>query len=275
MAVDARIAQQLREGAAQIALKDDFSNGDLIGNLLDFIADTFGIDLRDFFDVVDGIMAPITAVVNQVIDVFNNLVVTPINSAIAGLISWFTGNNTDRASALSKANSALSGLTSKASQADLAILQSKTQALEGVIGYGHAYCSGGISLIAGDRHTPMDQQIGPMVGVTKTPAGSFQLNSKGLWVATAQLTFEYLNIGANYINIQIRVVQPNGTTLHFQRISEAEKSERHTLSTECAFTVPTSGYYVQVWANAGVGRGIRGGSEWNGLSLKKVSTEDT
>lgn len=259
----------------QIALRSDFQDDGIIGMIVDMIDQLFGIDLSAFFEVVDGILAPVNAVINQVIDVFNGLVVTPINAAIAGIIDWFTGNNTDRASALSKANSALSGLTAKANQTDLAVLQSKTQALEGVIGYGHAYCSGGISLIAGDRHTPMDQQIGTMVGVTKTPAGSFQLNSKGLWVATAQLTFEYLNVGANYINIQIRVVQPDGTTQHFIRIAEAEKSERHTLSTECAFTIPTSGYYVQVWANAGVGRGIRGGSSWNGLSLKKVSTEDS
>jgi hypothetical protein len=274
MAVDARIAQQLREGAAQIALKDDFQNPGLIDNLLDFIADTFGIDLRQFFDTVDGIIAPITSVVNQVIDVFNGLVVTPINAAISGLISWFTGNNTDRASALSKANSALSGLTAKANQTDLAELQSKTDKLEGVIGYAHAYCPGGFSMSAGDMAVPMTIQIGPSAGATVSGAGSIFLNSKGLWVADAQITVDFLNIGVVYTNMQIRVYTPGGS-LYAQRIAEADSGEKETLSVHMPFTVPTSGYYVQVWANAALGRGIKGGSVWNGLSLDKRSTETT
>ncbi|KIM14399.1 hypothetical protein QV65_32490 [Rhodococcus erythropolis] len=37
---------------------------------------------------------------------------------------------------------------------------------------------------------------------------------------------------------------------------------------------PSAGYYVELWLNAAVGRGVYGGSEWNGLSVSKISTEE-
>ena len=268
------LQQQLADAVkGQIALRSDFQDDGIIGMIVDMIDQLFGIDLSAFFDVVDGILAPVNAVVNQVIDVFNGLIVTPINAAIAGIIDWFTGNNADRASALSKANSALSGLTSKASQTDLAALQSRTQTLEGVVGYCHTWCSGGVSIVAGDRIIPQDNRVGAQVGTTHS-GNRIYLNSKGLWVMDGHLTFDFLNIGVVYINLQLRVMTPGGS-LWFQRFSEADTDKRQTLNVHAAFTVPTAGYYVEMVANAGSGRGIKGGTVWNGLSVEKRSTEDS
>jgi hypothetical protein len=255
----------------QIALRSDFQDDGIIGMIVDMIDNLFGIDLSSFFEVVDGILAPVTAVVNQVIDVFNGLVVTPINNAIAGIIDWFTGNNTDRASALSKANSALSGLTAKANQSDLGNLQSRTQNLEGVIGYCHLWCSGGVSLVAGDRFVPMDNRVGPNPGAGHA-FNRIYMGTPGLWVANGQLTFDFLNLGVTYVNLQL-VVKNAAGTVWFNRFAEADTDKRVTLNVQMPFTIPGTGYYLEMIANAGSGRGIKGGSAWNGMSVNKLSTE--
>ena len=154
---------------------------------------------------------------------------------------------------------------------DLGNLQSRTQVLEGVIGYCHTWCSGGVSLAAGDRFIPMDNRIGPLVG-TAHAYDRIYLGTKGLWVADAHLTFDFLNIGVTYINLQLVVKNASGT-VWFNRFAEADTDKRQTLSVHMAFTVPGTGYYLEVIANAGSGRGIKGGSQWNGLSVNKMSTE--
>ena len=265
--LQAQLADAVKD---QIALRSDFQDDGIIGMIVDMIDQLFGIDLSAFFDVVDGILAPVQAVINQVIDIFNGLVVTPINAAIAGVADWFAGIVGDVAGALA----GITGLnSSKANQTDLAALQSRTQTLEGVIGFGHAYCSGGFSMNAGDMFIPMNVQVGPIVGVVHA-GNSFYLGSKGLWVADVNCGLDFLNIGVVYTNIQIRVYTPGGS-LFAQRFAEADTDKRHNLAVHLPFVVPTSGYYVQVWGNAGVGRGFKGGSAWNGLSVTKVSSEES
>lgn len=157
-------------------------------------------------------------------------------------------------------------------QTELAGLQSRTQKLEGVIGYAHAYANGGISMALGSVKYPMSNQIGPVVGATMTN-GSFILGSKGLWVADGQATFDFLNIGVKRISMTLKVYAPNGTE-HFKRTSLFDTGEQNTRSVHMPFTVPSAGYYVELWVNAAIGRGVFGGSEWNGLSVTKISTEE-
>lgn len=159
-------------------------------------------------------------------------------------------------------------------QSELAGLQSRTQKLEGVIGYAHAYANGGISLSLGSVKYPMSNQIGPVVGATMTN-GAFILGSKGLWVSDAHMSFDYYNIpfGVTKISLSIRVYAPNGS-LHAIRTARDDTDQDGTLTVHMPFTVPSAGYYVELWINAAVGRGVFGGSEWNGLSVNKISTEE-
>ncbi|MDI9900527.1 hypothetical protein QM716_11755 [Rhodococcus sp. IEGM 1409] len=157
-------------------------------------------------------------------------------------------------------------------QSELAGLQSRTQKLEGVIGYAHAYANGGISLSLGSVKYPMSNQIGPVVGTTMTN-GAFILGSKGLWVADGQATFDFLNAGVKKISMTLKVYAPNGSE-HFKRTSIFDTGEQNTRSVHMPFTVPSAGYYVELWVNAAFGRGVFGGSEWNGLSVNKISTEE-
>lgn len=158
-------------------------------------------------------------------------------------------------------------------QTELAGLQSRTQKLEGVIGYAHAYASGGISMSLGSVKYSMSNQIGPVVGATMTN-GSFILGSKGLWVADAHMSFDYYKIpfGVTKISLSVRVYAPDGS-LHAIRTSRDDTEEDGTLTVHMPFTVRTAGYYAELWVNAAVGRGVFGGSEWNGLSVNKISTE--
>lgn len=154
---------------------------------------------------------------------------------------------------------------------ELAGLQDRTQELEGVIGYAHAYANGGISLALGSVKYPMSNPIGRVVGATMTN-GSFILGSKGLWVADGQATFDFLNIGVKKISLTLKVYAPNGSE-HFKRTSVFDTGEQNTRAVHMPFTVPSAGYYVELWVNAAIGRGVFGGSEWNGLSVSKISTE--
>ena len=198
-----------------------------------------------------------------------------LNTAGAGLWGGIVDRIVDSiADALTGgAASTLAGLTSffNTKHAELAELQSKTQALEGVIGYAHAYVDGSISTTAGDKKLAMTNQIGPKTGVTIT-SGSFYLGSKGLWVADAHCTFDFLNVGVTALTLAIRVYTPGGS-LYAQRWAVLDSNDETTLAVHMPFTVPASGYYVEMWCNAALGRGIFGGSANNGLSVNKVSTE--
>ena len=158
-------------------------------------------------------------------------------------------------------------------QIELAGLQDRTQKLEGVIGYAHAYASGGISMSLGSVKYSMSNQIGPVVGATMTN-GPFILGSKGLWVADAHMSFDYYTIpfGVTKISLSIRVYAPNGS-LHAIRTARDDTDQDGTLAVHEPFTIPSAGYYAEMWINAAIGRGVFGGSEWNGLSIEKRSTE--
>ncbi|PTR42019.1 hypothetical protein C8K38_111188 [Rhodococcus sp. OK611] len=193
----------------------------------------------------------------------------------ANPIAAFVGNITNALLGIFNPTGHFAGIGqwAQAKQADIATLQDKTQKLEGVVGYCHTYSSGGSSnAIAGDIRIPIDNQIGPIVGAT-IANGAIYLASKGLWVADLQLTAEgYTALGSTYINIQIRVYAPNGT-LHAHRIAEADTSSRESLVVHVPFTIPSAGYYAELWCNAAFGRGSRGGSVWNGMSVEKRSSE--
>lgn len=156
---------------------------------------------------------------------------------------------------------------------DLGNLEDRTQDLEGVIGYSHSYSSGGISAnpTAGDIKLSMTNVIGSNVGTTFANGGVV-LASRGLWVASLPLTVDFYLAGSMYTNAQIRVYAPDGS-LYRQRIAEADSGERETHFVHLPFTVPTAGYRVEAWCNAAAGRGIKGGSTWNGLSVEKRSLE--
>ncbi|MFE5790589.1 hypothetical protein [Rhodococcus erythropolis] len=191
----------------------------------------------------------------------------------AGVIALVKGQNTGPWQvAQDKFRTSIQGPMQQ-QQAELAGLQSRTQKLEGVIGYAHAYATGGISMSLGSVKYSMSNQIGPVVGATMTNGG-FVLGSKGLWVADAHMSYDYYTIpfGVTKVSLSIRVYAPNGS-LHAIRTARDDSDQDGTLTVHMPFTIPSAGYTVEMWINAALGRGVFGGSEWNGLSVSKISTE--
>ncbi|MDV6276364.1 hypothetical protein R3Q06_22965 [Rhodococcus erythropolis] len=161
---------------------------------------------------------------------------------------------------------------SVAVSADLAGLQSRTQQLEGVIGYAHSYCTGGAPVGNADTFIPLNIPVGPTVGVTRT-GNRFVLGSRGLWVAQAQIGYDSISSILNtYINAQIRIYTPGGT-LFAHGIAETVTETQHTCTVQMPFVVPAAGYYAELWGFMGLTRGIKGGSSWTRMSVQKVSSE--
>ncbi|OZF28710.1 hypothetical protein [Rhodococcus sp. 14-2483-1-2] len=157
--------------------------------------------------------------------------------------------------------------------ADLANLQGRTQRLEGVVGYAYSYLSGGLHTGNQDLFIPCDRPVGPSVGVTVAD-NRFTMNSRGLWVANDQLGFEPGGglVQNNYVNVQIRIYAPDGS-LFAHRISESTECSAHTRTVQMPFVVTSAGYRCEMWGWVGLIRGIKGGSGWTGLSLRRISTE--
>lgn len=156
---------------------------------------------------------------------------------------------------------------------ELAGLQSKTQKLEGVIGYGHSYSEGLTSWSVFTLFkVPMDRQVGPIEGVA-VQNGSLRLDTKGLWRASAQVQWSAWNIPyAGELQLEIRVYTPDWG-LHSRKNVTFDGVEPMTLITDLAFTVPESGYFVELWTKGALGRTLLSGSATNHLYVSKVSTE--
>lgn len=156
---------------------------------------------------------------------------------------------------------------------ELAGLQSTTQKLAGVIGYGHAYCQGATNWTSlGLFKVSMDRQVGPVAGVTFA-SGSLYLNTAGLWRASAQIQWDsYTTLGASELQLELRVYSAGGT-LHASKNVYLESHSRSTMITDLAFTVPDAGYRVELWTKGPLGRGLLSGSNTNHLYVSKVSTE--
>jgi hypothetical protein len=154
---------------------------------------------------------------------------------------------------------------------ELGDLQSRTQYLEGVIGFAHSYATNDLSLTIGETKRPMTNQIGPAVGVQFT-GGGFTLQSRGLWVADAHQTFDTYLIGAKDIWLGVRVFAPDGS-LYAQRYSHSTEDAPSTLNVHLPFTTPAAGYRVEMWVHAAIGRGVWGGSANAGMSVFKESSE--
>ncbi|WNY15160.1 hypothetical protein SEA_MACGULLY_56 [Rhodococcus phage MacGully] len=253
--------RQLEEGAGQIALKQDFGDPNLVDTVVKTINDLFGVDLSAFFDTVNNLVelgiTTLKSIVQDIVDIFSGVVgavVNPICQAIKdwfGLITGFRENTIP----------------------ELAGLQSTTQKLEGIIGYAHGYANGGWSSDIGlAKRNAVDGIIGPTLGVTRQ-TGSYYLSSKGLWVADARINIDQAGIGvAGTTELQVRVYAPNGA-LHAVATSLENTDRRHCHVIHLPFTVPTAGYYVEMWTDVPGLRNAWGGSHFNGFSVEKRSME--
>lgn len=254
--------RQLEEGASQIALKEDFGDPSLVDIVVKTINDLFGVDLSAFFDTVNNLVelgiTTIRSIVNDIVGIFSGTIGAVVNAICQPIKDWF---------------GLITGFRDTAAP-ELADLQDRTQKLEGVVGYAHGYANGGWSSDIGLAKRPVDGVIGTTVGVTRQ-SGAYYLHSRGLWVADARINIDAKGaFVSTTTELQIRVYAPNGS-LHAIAVSLENTGERHCHVVHLPFTVPSAGYYVEMWTDVPAFRNAWGGSHYNGLSVEKRSTETT
>ena len=81
--------EALAEGQEQTSL------GVLESMVVEIINDLTGVDLTDLFETVGGLIdsgiATVTRIVDDIVGIFNGLVVTPINNLVQGIKDWWSG----------------------------------------------------------------------------------------------------------------------------------------------------------------------------------------
>lgn len=276
--------RQLEEAAAQIPTKDDFGfEGDsMVDRIVNIIKAKTGIDLSDLLSNVapwieEGV-ATVRNIVNQVIDIFNGVIVTPINAAIGVMRDWFLGIFTPG-----------SGGFAETTGIAINTMQNQLQVLQGVIGYGSWVMSQNIfiGLNQGDlgvRIPNFDAPQGPKVGCelyTDPLVGNrriVKLLSRGLWEIKAQTKARNTGYtGNDKIFLDIVIRRPDGTE-YYRRAADAladkDTGDGEAVVQNSLFVVvPAPGYTVHTEIFTGRWRWFYGGSLWSGLSVLKHSSE--
>lgn len=156
-------------------------------------------------------------------------------------------------------------------------LQSLTQRLEGVIGYGSARMPNHFTPGNTYARCPFTTRVGPIVGVTHNASnGTFVLGSRGLWEFSAKVIFDFLLFGTgadNGVFMDLVVFTPGGT--EFYRAKNLTTSGPEvTLNETGRFVVPEANYRVEIQAKATINyRGMLGNQGFNQLNLLKISSE--
>lgn len=84
--------RQLEEAAQKIALSEDAKDDDFVSGIIDTIEKITGIDLTILQNALSGfddLIGGLQATLNQIGDIFNGLVVTPINNIVSDVKDWF------------------------------------------------------------------------------------------------------------------------------------------------------------------------------------------
>lgn len=158
-------------------------------------------------------------------------------------------------------------------------LQDKTQALEGVIGYGCRYMSSSPGVTTSAEVMPFNSQVGPAVGVTLLSGGRFRLDSKGLWRMEAQTYFGTAKLCPPRCFMDIVIRDAGGS--EFTRLKAmASTDDGVTVTNVMPVVIPSAGYTaeVQAWTSSiplvgGNLRSIIGGLTTTRFSVFKISDE--
>lgn len=252
----------------------------IAGKVVGFIYEQTGIDLSILFDTVggwiDGAISTTKRIVDDLLGILTGAIVIPINSLVQGVKDWFYG----------VFQPGFGGV--------LESLQSRTQILEGVVGYGSWVATDNLFIGldqdgVGKRVMQFDHQVGPALGVglvPDTPLASKKvqrLMSRGLWQVIAQTRARDTNYTGNHkVRMDVVVKAPDGAE-HYRRSMDAVAvapptiglggDGQVTLQANVMFVVPDPYYRVYVELFSGKWRWFYGGSQWSGITILKHSSE--
>ncbi|MFC0314472.1 hypothetical protein ACFQNE_02120 [Gordonia phosphorivorans] len=261
--------------------------GDALSELQDTAEDGVAA-VRDLFDTIGGHVGANLADVEQRLTAFltaaSNLdggkIVGSVSAAlIAGVLDLarIPALPVTKVTNLQTIIAALDGRASTA-EADIIDLQDRSQALEGVVGYGSAYMSGSPGVNTSATLMQFDQRVGPMVGATLA-GGRFTLGSKGLWRFEAQVRFWGAKYAPPKCFMDIIIRNSGGTEIARLK-AMASSDDEITVTNVMPAVVPSAGCTAEVvaWTSAipiigGNWRGIGGGYSTTRFSVFKISEE--
>lgn len=160
--------------------------------------------------------------------------------------------------------------------ADVYDLQTRAQALEGVVGYASARMSGAFTPGTAFARVPFNTPLGPRVGVDHSASTSeFTLTSKGLWEFSYKVTWDLLLGPVSHGAFTSLVVRDSfGAEFYRASMLQDTNDSEWTMNETGRFVVPAAGYKVSVEARGGVNyRGLRGEVGFNQLNVVKISDE--
>lgn len=256
------LPRQLQEGASQIALKQDFKDPDFVDIVLGVIKDLTGLDLYGLWEGVESLVDGVRSVLNQLLDIINGLIVTPINAAVAAVQDFFAG---------------LFGFQEDV-PLQISDLQNRAQILEGIIGYGSFVMPVnrflGLTQNTDTRRLPFTYQIGPSVGVVSNTNGSLTLGSRGLWTVYSSVRARStIYTGGDRVWLDLVVTDPAGNVLRKKEIDFWSYDTSIGLQNSLTVVTPTAGCIVHAYVRSDRWRWFLGGSDFSELTVLKHSNE--
>lgn len=205
----------------------------------------------------------------------------PIGGWASGLLNALMGIFTGASTILQGISYVLGLRWNQVDTHDTAIgdLQDKTQALEGVIGYGCRYMSTGAGVQTSPATLNFDTQVGPALGVTLLSGGKYRLNSKGLWRFESQVIFNDSKWSPPRCYMDIVIKDTSGN--EFARLKALAVSDAPiTVTNVMPVVIPAAGYTaeVQAWTSSlpligAAWRTIGSGLSYTRFSVFKISSE--
>ena len=165
-------------------------------------------------------------------------------------------------------------------------LQNRTDLLEGVQGYAHAYMTKNVNaqwnLGNNWRTMPFDGQVGPSVGATVRSDGRVSMDSKGLWLIYAKTHGRSTGFtGGGGVTMRVNVYRPDGSAYSSAYVRGTSLVDAGAVvstygNVSLVAVVPVvidePGCYVQVDTWTAAWRWWDGGTQLSSLSVVKQSS---
>lgn len=211
------------------------------------------------------------------------------HTALGGMLNFVVGGIADAISGIGSIGSLfrpIGDAVKPIRDGQLDIIE-RTELLEGVQGYAHAYMTKNInaqwSLGNNWRFLPFDGQLGPAKGAKVRSDGRIEMGSKGLWLILAKVHGRSTGFsGSGAMTLRVRVYSPSGTLFSDSYTRGTSLTDAGALTsdkwngslvTSFPVVVPGAGYYVRVDAWSAAWRWWDGGTQLSSLSVIKQSSE--
>lgn len=235
------------------SLAGDFS--DLIHNLINNPIAVLGAIPQALVTGLPSALTDFLSMFGQFSDISQGIPTIPINSLVQGFKDGW-GNR----------------------DAEIADLQDKTQALEGVQGYRATYMpvGSGTYPVGNWKWLGFTATVGPSVGTTVTSEGMIVLHSKGLWRSDCQVYFSWEAV-LDVIEVEIVVFDEFGSVYGKRSLklkTGTGTNSQYTATCNYTFVVPRPGFGVRVQARTdALGREILTGLQYTSFTVNKWSSE--